>query len=203
MLCFAGLAAAMMEPALIATLARYFIKSRLGIANGIAYSGEGLGAMVLPLVITACTQAYTVRGTMLILGGIWFNCCVIGALLRPPPEIRCQESREKPNPMDEKIHPQNSKKEEVIPLEQVGENIEKREVSTASENSQGSQAEHISELVLSGRRSKAHQNKNSVSKKYKYIDLLKNTKLLRIIFIYISVAAHLHTELHSFFLRWL
>ena len=118
MLNFEGLAAAMMEPVLIATLARYFIKSRLGIANGIAYSGEGLDAMVLPLVITACTQAYTVRGTMLILGGIWFNCCVIGALLRSPPEIRYQESREKPKPMDERIHPLCSKKEEIIPLEQ-------------------------------------------------------------------------------------
>ena len=110
MLGFVGLAAAMMEPALIATLARYFIKSRLGIANGIAYSGEGLGAMVLPLLITACTKAYTMRGTMLILGGIWFNCCVIGALLRPPPGVKCQKCREKFKPMDEKKTPNTFKK---------------------------------------------------------------------------------------------
>ena len=176
----------MMEPALIATLARYFIKSRLGIANGIAYSGEGLGAMVLPLLITSCTQAYTVRGTMLILGGIWFNCCVIGALLRPPPGVKCQESREKSKPMDEKIHPIHSKREDVIPLEQIGDMTDKNEIqylSNVSEKSQGSQAENIPGLAQSDRDSKSLHNMNNVYEKHKYIDLLKNTKLLRIIFI--------------------
>ena len=68
-------------------------------------------------------------------------------------------------------------------MNKVSETTDKKEVSTSYENSQDSQAEHIPELVQPRRGSKTHQNKKSVSEKYKYIDLLKNTKLLRIIFI--------------------
>ena len=78
-----------MEPSVIATLNRYF-RVRLGIANGVAYSGEGVGAMIMPLVMTATAETYTVRGTLLIFGGIWLNCCVLGALVRPPPKQRLQ-----------------------------------------------------------------------------------------------------------------
>ncbi len=44
-----------------------------------------MGTMVLPLMFTYLTETYSMRGTLLLLAGIWLNCCVIGALLRPVP----------------------------------------------------------------------------------------------------------------------
>ena len=75
---------AMMEVPLLTMLNRYFNKKK-GLASGISYMGASLGAVVFPVVFTLLTEEYSIRGTFLLLSGIWLNCCVIGALLRPVP----------------------------------------------------------------------------------------------------------------------
>ena len=75
---------AMMEVPLLTELSRYFNKKK-GLASGISYTGASLGAVVFPLLFNFLTDMYSVRGTILLLSGLWLNCCVIGALLRPAP----------------------------------------------------------------------------------------------------------------------
>ena len=75
---------AMMEVPLLTELSRYFNKKK-GLASGMSYTGASLGAVVFPLLFNFLTDVYSVRGTILLLSGLWLNCCVIGALLRPAP----------------------------------------------------------------------------------------------------------------------
>ena len=63
-------------------LGRYFHKRR-SIATAVAMVGVNAGGMVMPMLITFLIDEYSLRGALLIYGGIMLNTIVFGALLRP------------------------------------------------------------------------------------------------------------------------
>ncbi|XP_064631465.1 monocarboxylate transporter 13-like [Lineus longissimus] len=79
----------------LSLVALYFDKKR-ATASTIAMSGGGIAYLVFPPVFDACIKAFTWRGTMLILGCFWLQCCVAGALLRPLPKKYISATAKRP-----------------------------------------------------------------------------------------------------------
>ncbi|XP_014661880.1 PREDICTED: monocarboxylate transporter 13-like isoform X2 [Priapulus caudatus] len=65
-----------------AILAAYFNKWR-PLAFSVSTLGAGIGSLTIPPLIQHLVDAYSWRGTMLILGGISLNLCAFGALMKP------------------------------------------------------------------------------------------------------------------------
>ncbi|KAK3094512.1 hypothetical protein FSP39_002700 [Pinctada imbricata] len=63
-------------------LGKYFEKKR-GLTNSIAISFGSLGGFVQPILFTAMMAEFSLRGALLLQGGILFNCIVAAALSRP------------------------------------------------------------------------------------------------------------------------
>ncbi|KAJ8310848.1 hypothetical protein KUTeg_012713 [Tegillarca granosa] len=73
----------------------YFDKLR-SLATGIIVSGFALGQIIHPIMVQKLLENYGLHGTFLLLGGVGFQSCVLGALVRPHPlEL---ERRKKINP---------------------------------------------------------------------------------------------------------
>ncbi|CAL8340278.1 unnamed protein product [Lota lota] len=70
-----------LNPALT-MIGKYFFKKR-PIANGIAMAGSPVFLSTLAPVNTWFFDKFGWRGSFLILGGLLFNCCVAGSLMRP------------------------------------------------------------------------------------------------------------------------
>ncbi|KAI4826769.1 hypothetical protein KUCAC02_030202 [Chaenocephalus aceratus] len=72
-------------------IGKYFYKRR-PIANGIAMAGSPVVLCTMAPINTWLFEKFGWRGSFLILGGVLFNCCVAGSLMRPigpkpkPPE---------------------------------------------------------------------------------------------------------------------
>lgn len=82
-----GLGLAMnFQPSLI-MLNRYFSEKR-PLANGLAAAGSPVALICLSQLGHVLQNHYGWRGAFLILGGVLFNCCACGALMRPlvPPK---------------------------------------------------------------------------------------------------------------------
>lgn len=76
----------------------YFDKLR-SFATGIIVSGFALGQIIHPIMVQKLLENYGLHGTFLLLGGVGFQSCVLGALVRPHP-LELERS--------EKIHPKSS-----------------------------------------------------------------------------------------------
>jgi len=63
---------------------QHFKKFR-AVAAGIAASGLSLGTLSAGPLLTAMLNAFQWRGTLLLMSAMVLNCCVFGALYRPPP----------------------------------------------------------------------------------------------------------------------
>ena len=63
---------------------RHFEKFR-AVAAAIAASGLSLGNLCAGPLLTAMLNAFQWRGTLLLMSAMVLNCCVFGALYRPPP----------------------------------------------------------------------------------------------------------------------
>ncbi|XP_063328911.1 monocarboxylate transporter 1-like [Pelmatolapia mariae] len=70
-----------LNPALT-MIGKYFYKKR-PIANGIAMAGSPVFLSTLAPINTWLFDQFGWRGSFLILGGLLFNCCVAGSLMRP------------------------------------------------------------------------------------------------------------------------
>ncbi|XP_043912274.1 monocarboxylate transporter 12 [Protopterus annectens] len=77
-----GLGFALCYTPAVAMVGKYFYR-RKALAYGIAMSGSGIGTFILAPVVQFLIDQYSWRGALLILGGIVFNLCVCGALMRP------------------------------------------------------------------------------------------------------------------------
>nr|XP_020441324.1 monocarboxylate transporter 1-like [Monopterus albus] len=85
-----------LNPALV-MIGKYFYKRR-PIANGIAMAGSPVFLSTLAPLNTWFFDQFGWRGSFLILGGLLFNCCVAGSLMRPigpkpKPPVKTTESR--------------------------------------------------------------------------------------------------------------
>ncbi|XP_046564290.1 monocarboxylate transporter 12-like [Haliotis rubra] len=69
----------------------YFNK-RLPVAYGICMSGGAVGLLVIGPLTVQLLEMYNLSGALLILGGITFNVCLAGALIRPPSTLMQEES---------------------------------------------------------------------------------------------------------------
>lgn len=70
-----------LNPALT-MIGKYFYKRR-PIANGIAMAGSPVVLCTMAPINTWLFEKFGWRGSFLILGGLLFNCCVAGSLMRP------------------------------------------------------------------------------------------------------------------------
>ncbi|KAM3621616.1 uncharacterized protein V6R79_013631 [Siganus canaliculatus] len=70
-----------LNPALT-MIGKYFFTKR-PIANGLAMAGSPVFLSTLAPINTWLFEKYGVKGSFLILGGLLFNCCVAGSLMRP------------------------------------------------------------------------------------------------------------------------
>ncbi|XP_041348787.1 monocarboxylate transporter 12-like [Gigantopelta aegis] len=61
----------------------YYFKEDTSVAAGITVTGGGLGMFVYPVLTDFLLETYGLRGTFLILGGVVFQSCVCGMLMRP------------------------------------------------------------------------------------------------------------------------
>jgi predicted MFS family arabinose efflux permease len=74
----------------------FFPTESAGLAVGIAVSGGGCGAFIMPILIEYLITHFGWEGSMLILGGIALNICICGALLRPQtPAIKTKPDKKK------------------------------------------------------------------------------------------------------------
>ena len=69
------------SPSIVA-VGRYFVKRR-AFAVGMCFAGSGVGAFVLPPLVSLALTRYGLNGTFLIMAGVSFNLCVCGMLFRP------------------------------------------------------------------------------------------------------------------------
>jgi len=63
---------------------QHFKKFR-AVAAGISASGLSLGTLCAGPLLTAMLNSFQWRGTLLLMSAMVLNCCVFGALYRPPP----------------------------------------------------------------------------------------------------------------------
>ncbi|XP_070558551.1 monocarboxylate transporter 12-like [Ptychodera flava] len=61
----------------------HYFNRRHSIANGIGYTGIGVGSMVLPLIFQSCLDKYGLQGTLWIYAAMSANICISAAILRP------------------------------------------------------------------------------------------------------------------------
>ena len=76
----------MFGPSLV-MIGEYFKKNK-GIAYGIAGAGNGIGTPIMAIIHRKLFNTYSYQGAMIILGAIYFNFCINGALMRPRPEAK-------------------------------------------------------------------------------------------------------------------
>lgn len=86
--------AGIMDSPFLGLFNKYFRRKR-SIANGVAFAGSSLGCLVLPLMLRWSIDAYTIRGAMFLMGGVWMHACVVAAVMCPlPAQDRTTMSRE-------------------------------------------------------------------------------------------------------------
>nr|CAH0099431.1 unnamed protein product [Daphnia galeata] len=66
----------------------FYFEKRRALATGIVLCGSGAGAFVFAPLIYWLIETYAIRGTFLILSGIYLNCTVFGSLLIPVKPVR-------------------------------------------------------------------------------------------------------------------
>ncbi|XP_077991518.1 monocarboxylate transporter 14-like [Glandiceps talaboti] len=62
----------------------FYFKKRYALANGLAYTGPGLGIFVFPPLLHTLIEEYGWRGSFLVFSAINANICVCATLLRKP-----------------------------------------------------------------------------------------------------------------------
>ncbi|XP_067089109.1 monocarboxylate transporter 6 [Osmerus mordax] len=66
----------------VTMMGHYFVRRRV-FANALSSTGTALGLSTLPLLSNYLLSQFGWRGSFLVLGGVLFNCCVCGAVMRP------------------------------------------------------------------------------------------------------------------------
>ena len=79
-----GIGCTIIDTPILNLLSQYFRRRRV-LACGIGFSGSSVGGLVLPPIITLFISLYSIRGALLLLGGLWLNVLVVGAIMRPLP----------------------------------------------------------------------------------------------------------------------
>ncbi|XP_077991040.1 monocarboxylate transporter 12-like [Glandiceps talaboti] len=73
-----------------------YFKKRHALANGLAYTGSGLGIFVFPPLLHTLIEEYGWRGSFLVLSAINANICVCATLLRKPSnDVNCSPSSDR------------------------------------------------------------------------------------------------------------
>ena len=84
---FAGFGCGFVYAPSLFVLNQYFTRRR-AIALGLGTCGQGVGFFAIPPLFKIVLEKYSYFGTMILLGGIWLNACVCGALYRPIRNLR-------------------------------------------------------------------------------------------------------------------
>ena len=73
-------------------LLNFYFDRRRALANGIVSAASGIGGIGYPYMYRTLISEYGFQGTLLIVGGILFNCCVAGAICRQPIQVVSKQS---------------------------------------------------------------------------------------------------------------
>lgn len=79
---FSGLGVGLTASSTFVALNHYFVKKR-GQAVGYSLAGTAFGMMLMPQAVSILLDAYSFRGTILILGAVALHAVVGSALLQP------------------------------------------------------------------------------------------------------------------------
>ncbi|XP_059351355.1 LOW QUALITY PROTEIN: monocarboxylate transporter 13-like [Daphnia carinata] len=79
---FYGIAVCLVFTPIIVGMGLYFDKRR-ALATGVAVCGSGAGTFIFAPVVNWLLETYALRGTFLILSGIYLNCAILGSLMIP------------------------------------------------------------------------------------------------------------------------
>ena len=77
-----GVASGCVYIASLIIIADYFDRLK-GISTGITMAGSGVGSFVFAPLVQGLIRSYDWKFTLIIVSCIMFQCCVLGALLRP------------------------------------------------------------------------------------------------------------------------
>nr|XP_054762758.1 monocarboxylate transporter 2-like [Lytechinus pictus] len=102
-------------------LIRLFFTKRFAIANGLIYSGTGIGVVVFAPLGQVLLDTYGWRGTFMVLGALCLHVVVHGAVLRPLPNKHGNEDGAKPK-KTEKVALSEQKDRDIIHLKNLTKN---------------------------------------------------------------------------------
>lgn len=106
----------------------YFKKWR-SLATGLALSGASVGTFVIPILLEALLEKFSLSGAILVTSAIYLNGCVSAALYRPFSfYTKCADKKSSPDSKHELI-PQEEPTEKVEPTE----HSEKEKIQTETE----------------------------------------------------------------------
>ena len=66
------------------TIISFYFKKRRSLANGLVVAVSGIGALCFPYVYRVLIDYYSLHGTLLIMGAVYFHTCAAGIFLRQP-----------------------------------------------------------------------------------------------------------------------
>lgn len=190
-----GSAVGIMDSPVFAMLNKYFRKKR-GSANSLAFVGSGIGCFLIPILVRICVSLYSIRGTMIVLAGLWLQPCIIGALFRPirlvKSEVSSDEGNRKLKRAEAKmnISGENTKKDGCVieydvcnnslTLIPSTSNIESQDDEPMTKQLMISHEDHNSEKTYT--HSNKNNRKSAVTKGLKdYFTFLRNPPMLRIL----------------------
>ncbi|XP_059486260.1 monocarboxylate transporter 14-like isoform X2 [Neocloeon triangulifer] len=74
----------------------YWFDKRLSLANGLGVCGTGIGTFLMAPLTQLLIEHYAWRGTTLLLGGVFLQMCICGALMREPAYLILQKRNKSP-----------------------------------------------------------------------------------------------------------
>ena len=114
-------------------IGHYFSKRR-SLANGLSLAGASLGQFVLPPILQFLLDTYTLNGTLLLIGGLYFNVIACGLLYRPTTFYTNRHRKSKRKSETKKLMKEkNASEQEQLKSNQSDDNVTK-EMKEESEN---------------------------------------------------------------------
>ena len=114
-------------------IGHYFSKRR-SLANGLSLAGASLGQFVLPPILQFLLDTYTLNGTLLLIGGLYFNVIACGLLYRPTSFYTNRHRKSKRKSETKKLMKEkDASEQEQLKSNQSDDNVTK-EMMEESEN---------------------------------------------------------------------
>ncbi|KAK6179052.1 hypothetical protein SNE40_011498 [Patella caerulea] len=89
---FSGLGNACLYGPSLVMIGKYFEKRR-GLVTGVAIAGGSVGQFIMPPIVRLLFDNYGLRGGLLLIGGIMFQCAITSSVMRPTSYYTLEQSK--------------------------------------------------------------------------------------------------------------